>query len=308
MASAAGKVVSGLRTFRPLLSGSIKKNAAFCFPIAQKCQSRNFSSSQICMDKKVALVTGSTSGIGLGVAHGLAQKGCNVIITGFGEEDVIKAIKDEFKEKYQSQCEYIPADLTRASEVERMVRDVKDFFPGGVDILVNNAGFQHVSPVESFPNDKWEALLSVLLTAPFLFIKNILPDMRAKKWGRIVNIASVHGVRASPNKAAYVAAKHGIVGLTKVVALETASSGVTCNAICPGFVDTPILQGQVQTLADKESLSYQEAKGKFLAAYHPSREAVGINELAEFVNFVCSENANQLTGASIVVDGGWTAK
>jgi 3-hydroxybutyrate dehydrogenase len=260
------------------------------------------------MDRKVALVTGSTSGIGLGVAHGLAQIGCDLVITGFGDDALIKSIKDEFQEKYQARCEYVPADLTRSSEVERMVRDVKELFPDGVDILVNNAGFQHVSPIESFPQEKWDALIGVLLTAPFVFIKTLLPDMRRKKWGRIVNIASVHGVRASPNKAAYVSAKHGIVGLTKVVALETAASGVTCNAICPGYVDTPILQGQVQTLADKEGITYEEAKGKFLASFHPSRDAVGIKELAEFVNFVCSENANQLTGASIVVDGGWTAK
>lgn len=266
------------------------------------------SSTETFLKDRVALVTGSTSGIGLGVAHALAARGCQIILSGFGDEVLIKALQTEFQGKYNRKPDYLFADLTKSKEVEKLATTIKGLYPKGVDILINNAGFQHVSSVEEFPVEKWDALLGVLLSAPFHLTRVLLPDMRKQGWGRIINLASVHSLKASPFKAAYVSAKHGLAGLTKVVALETAGSGITCNAISPGFVDTPILQVQVQALADKESLSYKDAKAKFLSNYHPSKEAVGIDHIAEMFVFLCSEAGSQITGSNIVMDGGWCAK
>lgn len=260
------------------------------------------------LENRVALVTGSTSGIGLGVARGLAARGCNVILNGFGEDKLISELKQEFDKEYKVKVEHIDADLTKSADVASLCDQALKIHPKGVDVLVNNAGFQHVSPVEDFADEKWDAMVAVMLTAPFQLTKRLLPAMKQNGWGRIVNIASVHGIRASPNKAAYVSCKHGVIGLSKVVALETAGSGVTVNAICPGFVETPILQFQVQNLADKENISYDEAKGKFLASFHPSKAPVGIDHLAETVIYLCSDAASQMTGANMVLDGGWSAK
>lgn len=260
------------------------------------------------LNGRVAVVTGSTSGIGLGVAHALAARGSRVLLNGFGDEKLITSLQSEFADKYGAKADYLPVDLSKESEIEAYVREIKSLYPQGVDILVNNAGFQHVSPVEDFPVEKWNGIIGVLLSAPFHLIRLLLPDMRRRGWGRILNVASVHSVRASPFKAAYVSAKHGLAGLTKVVALETAGSGVTCNAVSPGFVDTPILQMQVQALADKEKLSYAVAKAKFLASYHPTKDAVGIDQIGEMVAFLCSDAASQTTGSNVIIDGGWCAK
>jgi len=260
------------------------------------------------LEKRVALVTGSTSGVGLAVAHGLASRGCHILLNGFGDDQLIKSLKTDFKSNYNKNADYLPVDLSKESEIEKYITEVKILYPQGVDILVNNAGFQHVSPIEDFPVEKWNSIIAVLLSAPFHLTRLLLPDMRHNIWGRIINLASVHSIRASPFKAAYVSAKHGLAGLTKVVALETAGSGVTCNAVSPGFVDTPILQMQVKALAEREHLSYDEAKAKFLAIYHPSKEAVGLDQIAEMVVFLCSEAASQTTGTNVVIDGGWTAK
>lgn len=260
------------------------------------------------LKNRVALVTGSTSGIGLGVARALAARGCQLILNGFGDEALITSLQKDFQDKYKSRPEFLFADLTSAKEVEKLAVGVKNIYPKGVDILVNNAGFQHVSKVEEFPVEKWDALIAVLLSAPFHLIRTLLPDMIERKWGRIINLASVHSVRASPFKAAYVSAKHGLAGLTKVVALETAGSGVTCNAVSPGYVDTPISQLQIRALADKDNLSYDEAKVKFLSNFHPSKEAVGIDHIAEMFVFLCSDAASQMTGSNLIMDGGWCAK
>jgi 3-hydroxybutyrate dehydrogenase len=260
------------------------------------------------LDNRVALVTGSTSGIGLGVARSLAARGSRILLNGFGDEKLIKSLQDEFSNVYKVKADYIPVDLSKESDIESYVRQIKVLYPRGIDILVNNAGFQHVSPVEEFPVEKWNGIIAVLLSAPFHLIRLLLPDMRQRGWGRIINLASVHSVRASPFKAAYVSAKHGLAGLTKVVALETAGSGVTCNAVSPGFVDTPILQMQVQALADREKLSYTDAKAKFLATYHPSKDAVGIDQIGEMITFLCTDAASQTTGSNVIIDGGWCAK
>jgi 3-hydroxybutyrate dehydrogenase len=191
------------------------------------------------LEGRVALVTGSTSGIGLGIARGLASRGCQVLLNGFGDEQLIKSLQIEFSKNYGTKADYLTVDLSRDTEIDSYVRKIRTLYPNGVDILVNNAGFQHVSPIEDFPVEKWNSIIAVLLSAPFHLIRLLVPEMRRRGWGRIINVASVHSVRASPFKAAYVSAKHGLAGLNKVVALETAGSGITCNAVSPGFVDTP---------------------------------------------------------------------
>lgn len=257
---------------------------------------------------KVALVTGSTSGIGLGVAEALACRGSDIVLSGFGDAKVIQDIKNNVENKYNVNCHHVSSDFTKEQEVLAMTDSILQLYPQGIDILVNNAGFQHISPVHEFPIDKWNDLLAVLITAPFLLIRAFLPQMVGKKWGRIVNVASAHSIRASPNKSAYCCAKHALAALTKVVALETAQTGVTCNAISPGYVETLILKGQVETLAKKEGLSYEEAKTKFLELFHPSRQTIGINQLAEFCVFLCTDASSQFIGSNLVMDGGWCAK
>jgi len=256
---------------------------------------------------KTALVTGSTSGIGLGVARALAGQGANILLNGFGDPAVIETLQRELRAQHGVRVAYSAADMTRPAEIRDMVAQAVSEL-GGADILVNNAGIQHVAPIESFPEDRWDAVIAINLSAAFHATKAALPHMRAKGWGRIVNIASAHGLIASVNKSAYVAAKHGIVGLTKVTALETAMTGITANAIAPGWVLTPLVQKQIDALAERERLSGAEAKDRLVGEKHPSREFVTIEQIGGIAVFLCSEAAAQIRGTTLSVDGGWTAQ
>lgn len=251
---------------------------------------------------KNALVTGSTSGIGLGIAKALAKSGARVILNGFG--DVEAAI--EQVSQLGQKAEFEGADLMNVSEIEQMVANIEHSY-GGVDILVNNAGIQHVAALEEFPPEQWDRIIALNLSAVFHTSRLVLPQMRKRGFGRIINIASTHGLVASKGKAAYVAAKHGVVGLTKVTALETAQSNVTCNAICPGWVLTPLVQKQIdQRVAD--GMSEDEASAALLGEKQPSMEFVTPEQLGELALFLCSEGAAQVRGATWAMDGGWTAQ
>jgi 3-hydroxybutyrate dehydrogenase len=250
---------------------------------------------------KVALVTGSTSGIGLGIARALAAEGASIMLNGFGDADEIQKLRDELNARYHA------ADMAKPAEVRRLVDDTLAQL-GSIDILVNNAGIQHVAPVEEFPEERWDAVMAINLSASFHAIKAALPHMRRRGWGRIINIASAHGLVASAQKAAYVATKHGLIGLTKVVALETAASGITCNAISPGWVLTPLVQKQIDDLARREKVSGDEAKRRLLAEKQPSGEFATPTEIGGLAVFLCSDAAAQIRGASLSIDGGWTAQ
>jgi 3-hydroxybutyrate dehydrogenase len=252
---------------------------------------------------KTALVTGSTSGIGLGIALALARSGANVMLNGFGDVDAAKAEVA----KAGGKVAYHGADMARPSEIDAMVRACESTF-GAVDILVNNAGIQHVSPIEDFPPDRWDAIIAINLSSAFHAMRVALPGMKRRNWGRIVNIASVHGLVASVQKAAYVAAKHGIVGLTKVAALENATTGVTVNAVCPGWVLTPLVQKQVDARAAQAGISNEEAKQQLLAEKQPSLQFTTPEQLSELVLFLCSPAADNIRGVAWNVDGGWMAQ
>ena len=255
------------------------------------------------LEGKTALVTGSTSGIGLGIAIALAEQGANIIMNGFGEKDAaiaqVKALGVE--------VEYHGADMSKTSEIEDMMKFANKRF-GGVDILINNAGIQHVANIEDFPVDRWDAIIAINLTSAFHTTRLAMPLMKQRNWGRIINMASVHGLVASAQKSAYVAAKHGIVGLTKVTALETAQTGITCNAICPGWVLTPLVQKQVDARAEKEKVSNEEAKKLLLSEKQPSGEFVTPEQLAALAVFFCSPAATQIRGVAWNMDGGWAAQ
>lgn len=253
-----------------------------------------------------ALVTGSTSGIGLGVAQRLARQGYKIMLNGFGSEQQIQAAKASI-EALGAQVDYHGADLTKPDEIASLIHSTQARF-GSLDVLVNNAGMQHVAPVEAFEPAKWDMVIALNLTAAFHTTRLALPDMKARNWGRIINIASAHGLVASVNKSAYVAAKHGLVGLTKVVALETAQTGITCNAICPGWVLTPLVQAQVDARAQREGTSIDEAKINLLSEKQPSHEFVTPEQLGGLVVFLCSEDASQVRGAAWNMDGGWVAQ
>ncbi len=256
---------------------------------------------------KTALVTGSTSGIGLGLARSLAQQGANIVFNGFGDAQQIEKLYTEIGREFDVQTAYHNADMSKSSEIEEMMQFAQSKF-GGVDILVNNAGIQHVANIEDFPTDKWDAIIAINLTSAFHTTRLALPGMKQKNWGRIINLASVHGLVGSAQKSAYVAAKHGLVGLTKVTALETAHTGVTCNAICPGWVLTPLVQKQVDDRAARESLSNDDAKKGLLAEKQPSGEFVTPEELGGLAVFFCSPAGNQVRGVAWNMDGGWTAQ
>lgn len=256
---------------------------------------------------KTAVVTGSTSGIGLGIARALAQSGANVMLNGFGDARAIEALRLDLARASGSEIDYHGADMQRPAEIAALV-DATASRWGSVDILVNNAGIQHVAPLEDFPEERWDAVMAVNLSAAFHSTRRVLPLMRERGWGRIINIASAHGLVASVHKAAYVAAKHGIVGLTKVTALETAQSGITCNAICPGWVLTPLVQKQIDALAVQEGLSPLQAKQRLLLEKQPSGEFTTPEEIGGLAVFLCSDAANQIRGASLSIDGGWTAQ
>ena len=252
---------------------------------------------------KTAVVTGSTSGIGLGIAKALAEQGANIVMNGFGEKDAAIA---EVK-AFGVEVEYHGADMSKPAEIEDMMRTAEKRF-GGVDILVNNAGIQHVANVEDFPVDRWDAIIAINLSSAFHTSRMALPGMKQRNWGRIINLASVHGLVGSAQKSAYVAAKHGIVGLTKVTALETAQTGVTCNAICPGWVLTPLVQKQVDARAEKDQVSNDEAKKRLLSEKQPSGEFVTPEQLAALAVFFCSPAATQVRGVAWNMDGGWVAQ
>jgi len=252
---------------------------------------------------KTALVTGSTSGIGLGIAKALAQQGADIVLNGFGDA---KGPQTEI-EALGVASAYHGADMSKPSEIEDMMKFAASKF-GRVDVLVNNAGIQHVAKVEDFPVEKWDAVIAINLTSAFHTTRLAIPAMREANWGRVINIASAHGLVASAQKSAYVAAKHGIVGLTKAVALETATSGVTCNAICPGWVLTPLVQKQIDDRAAREGISVPQAQIDLLSEKQPSLQFTTVDQLGGLAVFLCSAAADQVRGVAWQVDGGWTAQ
>ncbi len=255
------------------------------------------------LKSKTALVTGSTSGIGLGIALCLARQGANLVLNGFGEFEAAKSQVAALGAKVG----YHGADMSKPAEIaEMMTYAAREF--GGVDVLVNNAGIQHVAKVEDFPVEKWDAIIAINLSSAFHTARLALPGMRAKNWGRIINIASAHGLVASPQKSAYVAAKHGLIGFTKSTALEVATTGITSNAICPGWVLTPLVQKQIDDRAAREGISVDKAKLDLLSEKQPSLEFVTPEQLGELAVFLCSPAGDNVRGVAWAVDGGWTAQ
>jgi 3-hydroxybutyrate dehydrogenase len=259
------------------------------------------------LNGKAALVTGSTSGIGLGVAEALAAEGANIVLNGFGDRAEIDHIRSDMAERHGVAVMYSDADMADPRAIADMIASAKDRF-GALDIVVNNAGIQHVAPVDDFAPDKWDKIIDINLNHAFYTIHHTLADMRAKGWGRIINIASAHGLVASKGKAAYVAAKHGMIGLTKVTALDAAGTGVTCNAICPGWVLTPLVQQQVDDRAAREGIPVEQAKRELLAEKQPGMEFVTPAQIGAYAVFLCSDAARTVTGSQIQIDAGWTAQ
>ena len=252
---------------------------------------------------KTALITGSTSGIGLGIARVMAMHGANIVLNGFGDVEAAKRVVAEF----DAEVGYHDADMSKPEEIAAMVK-YAEMEMGGIDILVNNAGIQHVAPIDEFPVERWDAVIAINLSAAFHTTRLALPAMKRRRWGRIVNIASAHGLVASAQKSAYVAAKHGLVGMTKAVALETATSAITCNAICPGWVLTPLVQRQVNARAVQDGVSNDEAKKRLLGEKQPSLQFTTPDQLGELAVFLCSPAGDNIRGAAINVDGGWLAQ
>ena len=259
------------------------------------------------LNGKTALVTGSTSGIGLGIAKALARQGANIVLNGFGDVDGPRAEVLAAGQAHGVRVQHHGADMSRAGDIEDMMKFSAAQF-GRVDILVNNAGIQHVASVQDFPAERWDAIIAINLTSAFHTTRLALPAMQAANWGRIINVASVHGLVASAQKSAYVAAKHGIVGLTKVTALENATTGVTCNAICPGWVLTPLVQKQVDAKAQQLGVSNEEAKKVLLGEKEPSMQFTTPEELGELAVFFCSPAGNNVRGVAWNMDGGWAAQ
>ncbi len=256
---------------------------------------------------KVAVVTGSTSGIGLGIARSLAGAGADIVMNGFGDAAEIEALRSGLEREFKVRAIYLAADMANPAEIEALAQDATAKM-GRIDIVVSNAGIQHVAPIQNFPPEKWDAVIAINLSSAFHLVRKTLPQMLERNWGRIINIASAHGLVASVEKVAYVAAKHGLVGLTKVVALETARTGVTCNAICPGWVLTPLVQQQIDARAEREGIPVAKAKIDLLSEKQPSLEFVTPEQLGGLAVFLCSPAADQIRGQSIAADGGWTAQ
>ena len=256
---------------------------------------------------RVAIVTGSTSGIGLGIATALAEAGAAILLNGFAPPDQVAAIRAELAARGAPGTAYSGADVSHPDEIFAMVGQAVNEL-GRLDILVNNAGIQHTAPIERFPAEKWDAVLAVNLSAAFHATKAAIPHLKARGWGRIINIASAHGLVASADKAAYVAAKHGLVGLTKVAAIELAATGITCNAICPGWVLTPLVQAQLDARAKAEGISADEAKRRLLSEKQPMVEFTTPAQIGALAVFLCSDAAATMTGVPVSIDGGWTAK
>ncbi len=255
---------------------------------------------------KSAIVTGSTSGIGLGIARGLATSGANIMLNGFGDPNEIEAIREDIANGHNIKVLYSNANMADGNDIGGMMALAEEEF-GGVDILVNNAGIQYVAPIEDFPVEKWDAILAINLSSAFHASRLAIPGMKKRSWGRIVNIASAHALVASPFKSAYVAAKHGIAGFTKTAALEVAEHGITVNAVCPGYVMTPLVEKQIPEQAKARGITEQQVISDVLLAAQPTKRFVTVEELAALVNFLCTDNARSITGATLPVDGGWTA-
>ena len=256
---------------------------------------------------KTALVTGSTSGIGLGIARRLAAGGANLVLHGFGEAGEIERLRADLASEHGVTVAYDGADMSKAEAIEAMMRKAIARF-GSVDLLVNNAGIQHVAPIDEFPLDQWNAIIAINLSATFHTTRSALAAMKKKRWGRIVNIASAHALVASPFKSAYVAAKHGVAGFTKAAALEVAEHGITVNAVCPGYVRTPLVEKQILDQAKARGISEQQAIHDVLLAVQPTKQFVTVEQVAALTAFLCSDKAASITGAMLPIDGGWTAK
>ncbi len=256
---------------------------------------------------KSAIVTGSTSGIGLAIAQALAGAGCNVMLNGFGDDDAIEGLRTAIETEHRVRASYCGADMTKPDEIAGLVEKATATF-GTVNILVNNAGIQHVAPIDEFPLEKWDTILAINLSSSFHTTRAVLPGMKASGWGRIINIASAHGLVASAYKAAYVAAKHGLVGLTKVVALEVAERGITCNAICPGYVHTPLVDGQIEETAKARGIDRETVIRDVILAAQPTKQFVESAQLGALAVFLSSDASAAITGSAISVDGGWTAQ
>jgi 3-hydroxybutyrate dehydrogenase len=256
---------------------------------------------------KVAVVTGSTSGIGLGIATALAADGAAIMLNGFGDAAAIDKLKRDLAQKHGVKVSYSGADMSKPAQIREMIAAATSEL-GSVDVLVNNAGIQHVAPVESFPDDKWDAIIAINLSAAFHATKAALPGMKQRRWGRVINIASTHGLVASAGKAAYVAAKHGIIGLTKVVAVECANVGITCNAICPGWVLTPLVEQQIEARAKESGQTVEQAKIEMLKEKQPMLTFTTAEHLGALTVFLCGDAAVTMTGESLPMDGGWLAE
>jgi 3-hydroxybutyrate dehydrogenase len=255
---------------------------------------------------KTALITGSTSGIGLGIAERFAAAGANIVLNGFGDAAEIERLRRDLGTKHKVSVVYDGADMSKPEAVVTMVANaVREF--GAIDLLINNAGIQHVAPVDDFPPAKWDAIIAINLSAAFHTVRAALPAMKQKRWGRIINIASAHALVASPYKSAYVAAKHGIAGFTKTVALEVAEQGITVNAVCPGYVLTPLVQKQIPDTARSRGISEEAVIRDVLLAAQPTKKFVTVQEVAALTAFLCSDEAASITGAVLPVEGGWTA-
>jgi 3-hydroxybutyrate dehydrogenase len=255
---------------------------------------------------KVAVITGSTSGIGLGIAEGLAGAGAHVVLNGFGDAADIERTRAGIEQGRGVQALYHGADMSKPLEVAALIHDAQERL-GGVDIVVNNAGIQKVAPIEEFPPASWDAILAINLSSAFHTIRTAVPYMKERRWGRIVNIASAHALVASPFKSAYVAAKHGMLGLTKVVALELAEFGITCNAVCPGYVRTPLVEGQIKDTAKARGITEEQVIRDVMLGEQPTKKFVTVEELAALTVFLCGDGAASITGTALPVDGGWTA-
>lgn len=259
------------------------------------------------LNNKVALITGSTSGIGLGIAHVLAAEGYHIVLNGFGEASEIENVRREIETKFGVKSIFVGADVTNYDSVAAMIAEAESKL-GSVDVIVNNAGVQFVSPLDEFPLEQWNKIININLTGVFYGIRAALPGMKRRGFGRIINIASAHGLVASTGKGAYVAAKHGVVGLTKVTALENARANITCNAICPGWVLTPLVQKQIDDRAAKENIPVQQASDELLLEKQPNARFATAEEIGAMVSYLCSDGARNVTGTTLSIDGAWTAQ
>lgn len=263
-------------------------------------------SSQQALVGKVSLITGSTSGIGLGIARALATAGSAIVLNGFGKPDEIARTKEELASQFGVEALYSAADMSNPASIAEMIEATRAAF-GRLDVVVNNAGIQHVAPLQEFPVAKWDAIIAINLSSAFHTTRLALPEMAKRKWGRIINIASAHGLVGSPFKSAYVAAKHGILGLTKVTALETAEQGITCNAICPGYVYTPLVEAQIEGQAKAHGIPREQVVREVLLAQQPNKRFATVEEIGALAVFLASDAAASITGTALPIDGGWTA-